>query len=1155
MKPAIFKKPHTHEKSKPTSLGFFSVIKQQKLTGINLFKTSAFHHSQTEKVQQLIEAFFEPWNPAFPHVGGREKTHEKQLACLEQIKQRALMGVPCAIQFYHTIFNRKCHDNFGHQLLANAKEIALHIKDPQLLMIIFHLRVNRIPFLDFKEGFFCLKEAANMDGEYAVKAAYCLANLYAREVLQSNQTDPESSTHLIELSSLAMWVSGLTIHHAMNNERANENLQILEEMGSKHASDLLRLRKQLPYPGEDIIRKINAENTERAKAQLLFYFKLAMDKSMKTGPVDIIDSDRYINEYGVEIKTTYSLNLYELIQLKISTEEKEAIFNGYNEHYQRYYDLFKQSSDKGKIGAMYATVYLEKQKTSPNHAIINEILNKIISLPYPPHPIIAKAASDLLTNGGVENSSQFKYQAARLGSIESLMQLALEAFKENDSSVAMDYFEQISTNTHLHNEKLALLFFNTINSEIREKKLALDTNQKIDCYFKMCTNILMDFSNHKRLSICKSITSILRPLFPNIKNRPDAVKKWLAINENNYFLERKEKHFPLLTRKDIQTTMLALANAVQQRILEKQHANITIFSSIKQTPLSSEDEVQQLIEAFLLPWNVNFDMPPDKNAVREKQLALLAQLKALALLGEPAAIAFYHRLFRIYAKDNIEICKVDVRFGYDFAYTIYTDAAHTSQHMCFSHELLAQMKEIALHNKDPYLLMCLYVLKGHVFSFLDLKDAFFCLQEAAKMEGVDSARAAYCLANYYGSEMMKESSSYLSSLYHYIFSLIQHQKISDEQGMMNMHALKEMGSILANDFLMHVNMELLKDGNITLAHVFSALRSNKPSQLMRADDQKAYLKEQFSVYFQLALNKSLEFGLVNVEAPFRSSDNINVSVNFFGLIDWKMQIEATYDNFPYNNMLYYSMIFYHSAQEGKIGAAMGYIDFIQKMQEGHFSTIDPNPNLAQHLLITLTAMSPHKKHPCLAQAAEKLAGCYKIESEQYQQARQKAYQFGCINTAAYLAIDEFESNPQRALACFEEITVNAHFFDPYYAPERKSYVLEELDADETELDTLEKIECYFKMCMDILMDMTNPNRFACCKFVSAALKRLFPDEENRPENVKEWLLINVKDSVIFRNNVGYFPLLTRADIRETVEALTQAAKQQLDVQRRPSFRY
>lgn len=1104
---------YTH---KPTNgkfkISLFSATKILALTGKDSLSATPFQNAQTEKVLQLIELISKGWqSDLMPENkwGNPEERHKEQMAYLDQLKNFALLGVPAAVRFHFEFLSHyvERRDDFHTQLLSNAKEIGLYRRDPSLLMSIFDHRLNKKPYLDLAEAFFCLKAAASMKGKDATMAIYFLASMYAKEAIKLQHPDKPSTSLLVWLEQM---IDELKEKGAINEENANKNLRVLEQLGY-----------QLNEPIEPI--KIDRENF--IKEQFSIYFKLAWNDAIETGVIIFKDDDHIMYFSDDAVDRNDLMNLDALIKAKIETESGDTNFPGSQIRYQYYYDEIKKLAMDGKIGAMSSLIFLEQCKASPDDQAYEEYKEKVAKF-YPQYDQIEEM-----------------YRAK--------MQLVIEELKNNNASGALEHFRNPITLHHsftapvreqnrmIHYHQMQLL-------EDIEEGVALNTLQKIDCYFELCSDILMDLPNLLRFECCEFISSMLKSLF-QFSYKPDPVSKWLMINTATISLKRKESYFPLFTREDIQVTMRSLASAMKQKLLEKKYLSAEVFDNIKTAPSSLEDAANQLIEAFLLPWNAKFQhQSPDKVWIRQKQVEQLDQLKELALAGVPAAIQFYRGLFRIKINVNNNQ-KLHLWLGYTGGYQCdmseykcdlnKTWSPDNLNALC-SHEILLQAKDIALQIKDPYLLICLYTIKTHYAApFLDLEDAFFCLQEAAKMDGISAANAAYCLANYYGSELVeKDANSYLSALSRHVLTLHTKHFICEEKAKNHLRALSDVGSALAKSCL----TMLEHNKGLSLSDSAVLHLTSHPSRIMNVN----YLKRQFYHYFNLALQKSMEVGFFTCHAPFTRYANKKFSVTFMDLINWKRQIESIYDKQPpHNNDMrdYYDM-FYAQAKEGKVGAMLAQIYSAQNRQE------KPDWDLLRDFLNQLNPLSQPNKQLIIAHAARELAAHYeKHAHEQLEAAKEYAVQLGCIHTAAAIAINKFEHHPEIALIYFKKITANAHLHENENdLLNKKIFVLNELLKNEgVALNTAEKIDCYFQMCTDILMNLTHPERLSCCKIISKALKCLFPNDSNRPEEVKKWIELNAEEFSTLRFK-EFAPLFTRADIAQTMHILTDAAKEQIN---------
>lgn len=351
-------------------------------------------------------------------------------------------------------------------------------------------------------------------------------------------------------------------------------------------------------------------------------------------------------------------------------------------------------------------------------------------------------------------------------------------------------------------------------------------------------------------------------LFPNKEIQPDIVKNWLAIDKDNTSLQRKEKYFPLFTRSGVNETMHALASAAKQRILENNPLDtaIAMFDSIKKNPTSKDEEAHQLIEAFWLPQNTHFNVPPNNEKLRAKQLEQLTQLKTLALSGVPVAIQFYRGLLSVIDKETINL---DNSYNHISCHCS-DEQRDTDQHTCLLYECISHTREVALQIKDAGSLMHIYSMKKSSPLHIDLEDSFFCLVSAAQMEGVDAAKAACCLASYDGSEASEDDNSYVSNLVKEIMSAIKDQTISDEQGIKNLRALENMGSVLAADILLRIDWETTFNKQLTIADIFSQYRKDGVLNPLRYSNKKAVPKELFSTYFRLTFDKIINVGWVTL---------------------------------------------------------------------------------------------------------------------------------------------------------------------------------------------------------------------------------------------------------------------------------------------------
>lgn len=1068
MKSSIYKYAQT--KNKNSKLHFFSATKFQTVTGKNLFKTQPYRHLHTEEVLQLIESISMGWQADSVRPAN---FHKKQIDDLNQIKMFALLGVPTAIIFYNELIeNYQRHEySFNVQLFNNAKDIALYTQNPYLLIKLSNIYFNKIvskesaPYLDVKNGFSCLKAAANMHGmnNCTALAIYTLAAAYAEAALTSQHSDAPSPTFL---STTKNNIQLLKENDLISNETVNKNIQALEQLAYGPSGALY------------------------AKEQFLIYFELAWSHAITFGAIRLPDNHKIA-----------SFN--DLIKLKIEID-KNISTNQIG--YSYYLDQLKNHAIKGNVSAMHALSLLDQHEKHLGSQLHTEYKEKI-DIKY--------------LNYEKENEIY-----------EKKMRLVINELENQNSSSALKYFRESAINSAYPISLMPDSYGRFQKERIKvieeiSQKIPLNTVQKIECFFELCTDILMEIENLSRLECCQYITKTLRVLFGS-KAKPNYVSKWLMINEKNISLKRAEKDFPLFTRENIKMIMDAITNEAKQELLSRKYLHADMFDHIKALPLASDDAAHQLIENFLLPLNADiFYQIGDETWIYKKQAEQLNKLKELTLSGNLTAIAFYRGLFRLdmYRSEKTNDTSVDVFLGYEKSYKCYDHNVQINpQH--FIHELLSQMKDVAFATKDPYLLMCLYVIKTNIFPLLDLEDAFFCLQEAAKMDGASAMHAAYCLANYYGCELVEEDSSYLSVLANVNNFLLYNRaaNIDEARAIKNLRALSKMGSSLAKS-------HLIKFFTLSTAAFDREIHSIPPS-----DD----LRKQFYYYFDLALNKSIEMGLANVKVPFLRKSDVEFSVNFYDLVQWKMEIESIYDNCPHNNIHpHYYEVFLSQEKEGKIGAMLALISLSQKAHK------NPNWNLIHEFLNKVDIKNYPHGDIVLAKIANQWIKYYSSAKQKHPHldiVKEKAAQLGCIDAAASIAIDKFEHDPVVALAYFRKIATNAHLYEPPFLFSKQLFVVAEIQKYEKNiLDTAEKIDCYFQMCADILTDFTNPMRFDCCEVISDALDDLFPDEQNRPDEISQWMLD--ADEIAALKFKEFAPIFKREGIRKTVAALTLLAKE------------
>lgn len=443
-------KKHTHKKTnKHTHLNILSAIKKQRLSNKRLLGTSQFKDLYTDKTYETIEAHLAPLNPMITHSDKSDELYEKQMACLSKLKQFALMRTPTAIRFYNMALINNDYFDWLHahingkklceQLIVDAKEVALCIKDPLLLIDIYEKRIKfykYLDFLDLEDAYFCLKAAAEMDDASSSVAAYMLACLCMFEFLNSKEIDYLSSIETIipddrlNISRITKTIYDLFKQGNLSAERAAKNLKTLCNMGSQTANKFLHAENEELLKA-DVSNKIITPKISHLKELCTTYFNLALKKT---------------EEAPAEIFEKLLCKLHTLIKLKVLIEETEKNFKGRETHYQDYYNLLRESAAQEKMGAMYAIYLLENERPSPNQETQHHMLNKILSLQTPNHIVTAHASHTLHK---IHMDSMNQEQAARFGNIFCMAELACEEFEKNNLPKAMEHFKQIKEQAHL----------------------------------------------------------------------------------------------------------------------------------------------------------------------------------------------------------------------------------------------------------------------------------------------------------------------------------------------------------------------------------------------------------------------------------------------------------------------------------------------------------------------------------------------------------------------------------------------------------------------------------------------------------------------------------------------------------------------------------
>lgn len=240
-------------RSKP--MGFFPSLKSQTINGAKLSR-KVFALDLIEKIKQSDEL-----------------TKTMYTDDLRRLKDMALCGDEDALEFYLDTIELCPLDStevaFPHlidQILLDIVQIGFKLKNPELLYKAFYLKTmySRFPNLaNTCEAFECLKAAAQMRGEYAVKASYHLAFIYGEA---SDFT--KSYVNFKQFSYLYAQIIWL------NDEKSLQEEIALAELGCPSAINRL---------SADEARWAEAKknNPEFLKAQFDFYFNLSLNNTLR----------------------------------------------------------------------------------------------------------------------------------------------------------------------------------------------------------------------------------------------------------------------------------------------------------------------------------------------------------------------------------------------------------------------------------------------------------------------------------------------------------------------------------------------------------------------------------------------------------------------------------------------------------------------------------------------------------------------------------------------------------------------------------------------------------------------------------------------------------------------------------------------------------